>query len=72
MMQASWAWWLYAGGWEGEVGVMGVRESERRCVQGGQGSEGEAGVTGTLAEEELVSMEWREVQEEDSESCGER
>lgn len=47
---------------------MGVRETERRCMQGGPGREGEAGVTGTLAEDEVVSMECREVQEEDSDN----
>lgn len=47
---------------------MGVRERERLWVQGGPGRGGEAGVMETLAVDELVSMEWRELQEEDSES----
>lgn len=47
---------------------MGVRERERLWVQGGPGSEGDAGVMETLAVDELVSMEWSEVQEEDSDS----
>lgn len=41
---------------------MGVRESKRRCMQGGPGRKGEAGVTGTLAEDKVVSMVWREMQ----------
>lgn len=70
MMHASWAWVLYAGVWLGEVGVKGVRETQRLWVQGGPGSEGDAGVMETLAVDELVSMEWSEVQDEDSDSCG--
>lgn len=45
-----------------------MRETERLWVQAGPGSEGDAGVIDTLAEDELVSMECREVQEEDSDS----
>lgn len=40
---------------------MGVRETDRLCVQGGPGCERETGVPETLAVEELVSMEWRDV-----------
>ena len=47
---------------------MGVRETERLWVQAGPGREGDAGVTETLAVDELVSMEWSELQEEDSDS----
>lgn len=45
-----------------------MRETERLWVQGGPGSEGDAGVMVTLAVDELVSMEWSELQEEDSDS----
>lgn len=45
-----------------------MREAERLWVQRGPGSEGDAGVMETLAVDELVSMEWSEVQEEDSDS----
>lgn len=48
---------------------MGVRETDRLCVQGGPWSEGETGVPAALAVEEPVSVEWRDVQEEDSDSC---
>lgn len=68
MMHASWAWVLYVGVWLGEPGVTGVSEAERLWVQVGPGREGDAGVMGTLAVDELVSMEWSELQEEDSES----
>lgn len=68
MMHASWAWVLYAGVWLGELGDMGVSEAERLWVQASPGSEGDAGVVVTLADDELVSMEWSEVQEEDSDS----
>lgn len=44
-----------------------MREKDRLCVQGGPGSD--TGVMETLAVDELVSMEWSEVQEEDSDSC---
>lgn len=47
---------------------MGVSEMERLWVQGSPGSKGDAGVRETLAVDELVSMEWSEVQEEDSDS----
>lgn len=47
---------------------MGVREMERLWVHGGPGREGDAGVMETLAVDELVSIEWSEVQEEDSDS----
>lgn len=47
-----------------------MRETQRLWVQGGPGSEGDAGVMETLAVDELVSMEWSEVQDEDSDSCG--
>lgn len=40
---------------------MGVRETDRLCVQGGPWSEGETGVMETLAVEEPVSMECRDV-----------
>lgn len=42
---------------------------DRLCVQEGPGRGVDTGVTETLAVDELVSMEWSEVQEEDSESC---
>jgi len=45
-----------------------VRERERLWAQRGPGSGGDAGVTETLAVDELVSMEWSELQEEDSDS----
>lgn len=45
-----------------------MRETDRLCVQRGPGSEGDTGVKETLAVDELVSMEWSEVQEEDSDS----
>lgn len=45
-----------------------MRDRDRLCVQGGPGSEGETGVMETLAVDELVSMEWSDVQEEDSDS----
>lgn len=38
------------------------------CEQRGPGSEEDTGVMETLVVDELVSMEWSEVQEEDSES----
>lgn len=66
MMHVSWAWVLYTGVWLGED--RGVREMERRWVQGGPGGKGEAGVMETLAVDELVSMELSELQEEDSDS----
>lgn len=73
MMQASWAWVLYAGGRhgelgeQGEVGDRGVSEAQRRWMQKVElGSVGEARDAGPLAEDEEVSMEWREVQEEES------
>lgn len=47
---------------------MGVRETDRLCVQEGPWCEGETGVAETLAVEEPVSVEWRDVQEEDSDS----
>lgn len=47
---------------------MGVRETDRRCVQGGPGRQRGTGVIEMLAVDELVSMEWSEVQEEDSDS----
>lgn len=50
------------------LGDTGVRETERLWVQGGPGGDGDAVVTETLAVEELVSMEWSELQEDDSES----
>lgn len=68
MMQASWACVLYARLWLGELGLRGVRETQRRWVQGGPGSEGDVGGRVTLAVDELVSMECSEVQEEDSDS----
>lgn len=69
-MHASWAWVLYTGVWLGELGDMGVRDMQRLWVQGGPGREGEEEVTETLAVDELVSMEWSELQEEDSDSWG--
>lgn len=42
---------------------------DRLCVQEGPGRGVDTGVMETLAVDELVSMEWSEVQEEDSESC---
>lgn len=45
-----------------------MRETERLWVQRGPGRGGEAGVMETLAVDELVSMEWSDVQEEDSDS----
>lgn len=68
MMQASSAWVLYTGDWLEEVGDTGVRETERLWPQVGPGMEGEAGVMETLAVEELVSMEWMELQEDDPDS----
>lgn len=47
---------------------MGVREMERLCIQGGPGREGDVGIMETLAVDEFVSMEWSEVQEDDSDS----
>lgn len=44
-----------------------MRETERLWAQGSPGSEGDA-VMETLAVDELVSMEWSDVQEEDSDS----
>lgn len=69
-MQASWAWELYTGVWLGELGDSGVREMQRLWVQRCPAREGDAGVMETLAVDELVSMEWSELQEEDSDSCG--
>lgn len=43
---------------------------ERLWVQGCPGSEGDVGVIETLAVDELVSIEWSEVQDDDSDSCG--
>lgn len=46
---------------------------ERRCVaKEGPGRGGDTGVMEALAVDELVSMEWSEVQEDDSESCNKR
>lgn len=69
-MHASWAWVLYTGVWLGELGDKGVREMQRLCVQEGPGREGDVEVMETLAVDELVSMEWSELQEEDSDSWG--
>lgn len=41
---------------------------QRLCVQEGPGREGDVEVMETLAVDELVSMEWSELQEEDSDS----
>lgn len=38
----------------------------------GPGRGGDTGVMDTLAVDELVSMEWSDVQDDDSESCNER
>lgn len=43
---------------------------QRLWVQRCPAREGDAGVMETLAVDELVSMEWSELQEEDSDSCG--
>lgn len=46
---------------------------ERLCVaKEGPGRGGDTGVMDTLAVDELVSMEWSEVQDDDSESCDKR
>lgn len=46
---------------------------ERLCVaKEGPGRGGDTGVMETLAVDELVSMEWSDVQDDDSESCNER
>lgn len=46
---------------------------ERLCVaKEGPGRGGDTGVMDTLAVDELVSMEWSDVQDDDSESCNER
>lgn len=47
---------------------MGVNEIERRCMQWGPDSVGEATDMEALAVEEEVSMECNEVQEEESDS----
>lgn len=49
-----------------------MREMERRCIQEGPGKEEDVGITETLAVEEFVSIEWSEVQEDDSDSWGSR
>lgn len=55
--------------WHGELGLRGVRDMQRLCeVKAGPGRGGDTGVMETLAVDELVSMEWSEVQEDDSES----
>lgn len=46
-----------------------MRDMDRLCVHEGPGRGVDTGVTETLAVDELVSMEWSEVQEDDSESC---
>lgn len=45
-----------------------MRETQRLWVQRGAVREGEAGVMETLAVDEVVSMEWSEVQEDDSDN----
>lgn len=50
-----------------------MRDIERLCVaREGPGRGGDTGVMETLAVDELVSMEWSDVQDDDSESCSER
>lgn len=45
---------------------------ERLCmVKAGPGRGGDTGIMETLAVDELVSMEWSDVQDDDSESCSE-
>lgn len=68
MMHASWVWMLYTGVWLGELEDTGVRDRERMWVQRAPGKEGDVEFMVTLAVDELVSMEWSELQEEDSDN----
>lgn len=59
--------------WHGELGLSGVRDMQRLCVlKAGPGRGGDTGVMVTLVVDELVSMEWSDVQDDDSESCDKR